>query len=282
MQFCFKQGTAAGIGSFLNNSFTRDPLPSNGKLLYCLKKLWIAKADTVDMRLRNPYLTRSRVYLKAELYFEKNGDYYPLYRFDSVFMFPKQISFFSTKWVEQALAASLGRLKDCNPEKIVKRTSMKNTEMDHYYFDENYTAISHNPAPAKGVYLNAEQFKNNQPAYADFEISLDNVVDIMRVKEKDGTYTIIKNDWGFCDGEHLFMRMGLNYFRLFKAGDTYDLYATDRIKSPYPNDMIHVTGGGAGADLISAAILEALNSTKKTRLGELKPFQLDMETGMVY
>jgi len=282
-QFCFEQNASIAIASFFNKSYKRDSLQTDGTLLYCLKKCWLANADTIDPNLRNPNQTRSRLYLKAELFFEKDSLCYPLYRFDSVFTYLKPLNTASAGWVEEALTASLGKLNGLSPEKVTRRNHLPRNGMSSYYADEQQTAISHLAIPAKGVYLTIEQFKNNRPAHTDYEISFDKTADIMRVKEADGNYAIITKDWGFCDGEQCFIRLGPNYFRLFKTGNTYEVYGTPRLElsTRYYTPIVYGPSVGTGGTLLSMALAEALKSDN-TKLAKLRPFQLDMETGKVY
>ncbi|HSC36682.1 MAG TPA: hypothetical protein VLD19_02375 [Chitinophagaceae bacterium] len=284
MQYCFKNGAVNEIAGFLNHSYNLHQEPGGQKLLYCLKKLWIINADTVNMQVRYPAQTRTRLYLKAELYLAKDSCFYPLYRFDSVFIFPKPTTSFSIKWVEETLLQSLERIKSLRPEKVMRRTCVRQSDMNGYYSEEKRTAVAVADTPQKGVYMNVEQFKNNRPAYTEYEITFDKLADVMRVKDNEGNYTLISKDWGFCDGRQFFIRLGPNYFRLFKMGDTYDLYGTSRmeigqIRTPTP--LVYGPGISAGGSFLSAALGEALKSDK-SRLGKLKPLQLDMETGMVY
>ena len=113
------------------------------------------------------------------------------------------------------------------------------------------------------------------------------LVDVMRVKDKDSNYTVISKDWGFCDGTHFFMRLGSNYFRLFKTGDTYELFGTPDLYAGSGQHGAPITyfpsnvPVSPGAALAGAALGAALQNNK-THLGKLKPLQLDMETGTVY
>ncbi|HEY4151356.1 MAG TPA: hypothetical protein VGM41_20600 [Chitinophagaceae bacterium] len=283
LKFSFKKNAAAEITHFLNSAVTHTPAPEGQEIVYCLKKLWIVSADTTNRDLPRPFVTRSKLYLKAELYMKKDSCYYPLYRFDSVFVYDKPITSFSIKWVAESLLKSLNPLKDLAPEKVAKRPYTHLSDMNSYYADEKQLPVISTATPQKGVYLNAEQFKNNQPAYTDFEVVFDDLVDEMKIKDKQGNTTILTKDWGFCDGNQFFMRMGSNYFRLFKMGYTFDLYGTSRLdmQTRYRSQAIPAGGMSPATALFTVVLAEALKKDK-SRLGKLKPLQLDMETGSVY
>jgi len=276
-QLCFDNGAATDIAFFLNQSFIPGSPQSAQKLLYCLKKCWLTHTDTTDEYNHKFNTNSSKFYLKAELYLEKDSTCYPLYRFDSVFTYKKNPGSSSDNWIKKALLASLQNLNSVNPEKVVKRTSLKRAGINGYYADENHTVINTVTTPAKGVYLNIDQFKNNRPYYTSYEISYEKTVDIMRVKEHDGNFSVIKTDWGYCDGEHFFMRIGQNYFRLFKCGYTYELNGSDLMDIGDPGSSNYTTDG-YWAPLLSGD----RRISKGMGLGRLKPLQLDMETGKVY
>ena len=278
-KYCFKNNMAASLAYFLNNSVTPVSLQPGQKLLYCLKKCWMINIDTSYDNIFALEVPRSKLYFAAELYLEKDSICYPLYRFDSLFIYNRQMSFYSGKWIGEALLRSLHRLQDLDPTRVVKRSSLRRSEINSYYADEKHTALASLPAPVKGVYLTIAQFKNNQPAFTDFEINYDKLVDIMRIKDTDGNYKPTTKDWGYSDGENCFMRLGQNYFQLFKTGDTYELYGAiiHHDVSSYTMPAPYLATGAAAGVMPMTTV-----RNNRYYLDKLRPLQLDMETGKVY
>ncbi|MBS1563815.1 MAG: hypothetical protein JST39_05470 [Bacteroidetes bacterium] len=95
----------------------------------------------------------------------------------------------------------------------------------------------------------------------------------------------MKNAWGFCNEGRVYIRMGDNFFPLFKCGATWDLYGTTNMRMHISQGGLAIVQGNALASLFATALSAALASSmsdKEPRLTSLEPLQLDIETGKVY
>jgi hypothetical protein len=140
--------------------------------------------------------------------------------------------------------------------------------------------------PAKGVYLKIDQFKNNTPAFTDFEILLNKVSDQIFVKGKRGIDSLIGDAWGYSDGKMAYCRIGQNYFPLFKCGNNFDLYVPKNFVQQNPLVSNFRPRGGTDAGSVTAGLVclaaAELLSLIKTSSIQLKPAQLDLDTGKFY
>jgi hypothetical protein len=131
------------------------------------------------------------------------------------------------------------------------------------------------------VYVTFEDFKNNRPAYDSFELKPGKLSDILYIRETDGKTYVKKEVWGFYDGENFYVRMGLNFFPIYRINETWEFYGT--------NVVVDRSASGAGwfssMPLAYALALEGSRATMgetPVRLKNLRPFHIDMETGEIF
>jgi hypothetical protein len=149
--------------------------------------------------------------------------------------------------------------------------------------------------PRKGVYLTFNQFKNNQPAFADFDVSLSENADAIFVKGKILQDSAIIDAWGFSDGKNTYIRVNSNFFLLLKAADNFEFYSFEEIKKhtpfattgpevpysgqkyyPFNDPQMNRVNGAAGA--LASGIMNRI--TVKTR--EMMLLSLNPDTGKIY
>jgi len=284
MKLCFTNGINNETGSFLNNYLQKNFTQSSQSLVLSIRKLWVGKYDTLIMDKRTA--TIQVAFCKVEFYLKESECYYPLYRFDSSIIFKTNLSEALFGTVEDLLMASLRRALIFDYSKIRPSSCISKNSIDSFNSYRQSFPVSNTVQPAKGVYLKFEQFKNNTPAFTDFELKLGAASDQIYVKGKNGNDSLITNAWGYCEGERSFCRIGYNYFPLFKCGKNFDLYGPKDfiVQNPFTaiyRPYLWYNANPATAGLVTLAAAELLSMIKTTSV-KLKPLQLDMESGKLF
>ena len=125
----------------------------------------------------------------------------------------------------------------------------------------------------KGLYMTYEQFLNNAPSTANFEIKKDKLTDALFVINSSGTYELTRKVWGYCDGENMFIKSGEKYFQLCRVNNTFYFYGAKKIRKSVFNDP-------GTASLLNLAT----NTNRKITKYSLPyfAFQLDITDGNFY
>jgi hypothetical protein len=266
MRLCFTDGFQKSVSSFINTYLKDNLNPTGNSVLACIKKFW-TNSDDIDFRT---------IFLRIDFYIKTDSCYYPLYRFDDTFSEKSNKFSEPDEFIEKAIISSISKLY------IPKPIS---PEMRRLHFEQ---LVLKEKIPVKGVYLNFVQFKNNQPAYTDFETDLAELTDVIFVKGKNVKDSAITDAWGFCDGENTFIRIAMNYFPIFRCGNTFDLYGFNKIteKQFFPVTPYSSIGrdpyysqGVAGA--LSIGLSELLGMIK-SKSKNLRPYQINMDNGEFY
>lgn len=125
----------------------------------------------------------------------------------------------------------------------------------------------------KGLYLTYQQFLNNTPSVADFKIEKEKFTDGLFVINSSGTYELIRNVWGYCDGQNMYIKSGEKYFQLCRVNNTFYFYGAKNVNKSVHNDP-------GTASLFNLAT----NSDRKITKYYISyyPFQLDIVDGNFY
>lgn len=273
MKLCLKNGLKQDVSTFLNKYLNGNFNPFGNSVLACIKKCWTSTYDSS--------IIFYKTFFKIEFYIKKDSCYYPILRFDSTLFHKRVFKMQPSKIIEEVIIASIKKLSATNNNTTNLRNLSLN-EIDSFNNQSQTIPAIKEKTARKGVYLNFFQFKNNQPAYTSFEISFDERADAIFVKGTNLKDSSITDSWGISDGENMYIRIKANYFPLFRIGYTFDLYGFDKITEtrfyPGPPRSIY---GNTTAGLIDVGI-QGLLGLIKTKSKNLKPYQLDMDTGELY
>jgi hypothetical protein len=249
------------------------------------QKPWNISTDSVE--------TASTLMTTIDLILKKGTAYYLLYRFDSSFsklqsmawgqnpdvlelgvnriitgsMANSKVSKSAGELTKEALAAALAGLVRADTtvkDIMLRKRRFTRKELDDYYTRPYRIPILQDSILHRGVYLSFNDFKNNDPAIADFKIENDKLTDQLYVRQADGQWTIRNDDWGYCDGKNLFIRSVTNYFLLQRRGNAFYIYGSRRLTRT-PNLQFGNT----------------LHASRKFYV-ELRPYQLDWDNGELY
>lgn len=215
-QLVFNKSAAAEIAAYLNSQYARAGAPFTA--LVILRTLWLSDANNPRAEvLRHPErrLQRTHIRLKAEIYAIRDGRYIPVLRFDTL----------QTAWKRRILqersfyyewGLNLALLFDDMADSATLLTPGK--EDNNRFVDLNdirqfnasrFDAPIGETPPARGVYANFEEFRNNTPSIQDFEVKLENNDRLLYIRESGMAY-YSHDAWGYCDGKDIYiMRDGV-------------------------------------------------------------------------
>ncbi len=273
--------TVSEVSSFLRDYLgVKENVSGIGvKVLMVIRKLWLSNAadqDPVAINPKNPGDAWLRgVLAKFEFYVNTGDGYFPLYRFDTLYTGHEKIDA-KNSYLPGVLAMSVQRLanKPMN-DMIVNRKKMSLEDIDAYNKHQMQVPILQNGAYKKGVYKTFNEFKMNAPSFTDYEIQKDKYTSTIFVKGANGDYPV-RDNWGYSDGEHLYVHSADTYFELIRRQNTFvcngaKALSRYRIVNAGNAIALGILGGGVGRQ-----------NKKVVYLLNLRPFELDMDTGEIF
>ncbi len=246
--------------NFINDYFQFSKTDSTGIVVMILKKMWLTdELDIIeDDFLNDKKKGRGREYtsgikMKAEFYYKKEADYYPLYRYDSVFTDSFSVTVNGPYYIHDAIISSLSKLSSIDNKLSDLRNKRKLSweEIRQHKDDDFNIPVLKDTNLRRGVYATFDEFKNNNPSEINFEVRTERMSDILYIKQPDGKEFVARDNWGYCDGHKIFIRSSVNFFTLQRVGNAFYIYGSKTLNRKHPSHL------------------------KLT----LMPFQLDWDTG---
>jgi len=237
------------------------------EIVACLKKLWFTQ---------NMWQADNRsdggIIWEADFFEKENDKFIYLCQLDTTIIgnhserfqlnAPRLISLCLQSSAEK-INSSLHQLRE--PGKFVDIDNFKNK------FSEIPILLDHHKK--KGLYMNYEDFLNNTPSAANFEIDKDKYTDALFVTNAGGQSQLIRNVWGYCDGENMYIKSGEKYFQLCRVNNTFYFYGARDIKK-------YVYSDPGTARLLNVTT----NTNRKITKYYLSyhPYRMDIFTGNFY
>jgi len=129
-------------------------------------------------------------------------------------------------------------------------------------------------APQKGVYASVDEFLNNRPSIADYEIVKNRNTEMeLHIRDEEGKLYYTHKMWGFSDGTHCFVMMDGTLFPILPVQHTFYVLGSKEYKAlrapaplfiPFPGGFLY------GYTAVSETIIKKLNL-----------FRLDVQSGEV-
>ncbi|HET6255386.1 MAG TPA: hypothetical protein VFE32_15000 [Puia sp.] len=215
-QLIFERSTRGAIADYLNRHFACPGSPYTA--LVILRTLWLSDANYARAEyIRHPEhrLERTHIRLKAEIYAIRDERYIPVLRFDTLQTAMKRrilrerSSYF--EWGAN-LALLMNDLADSS-SRLAREKAVAGRWVDlddiRQFNASRFNAPIDDDQPARGVYANFEEFRNNTPSIQNFEIKLEDRKRLLYIRESGTTY-YTHDAWGYCDGKDIYiMRDGV-------------------------------------------------------------------------
>jgi len=249
----------------LEDEFKSGSRLASTKIIVCLKKLWIARHLTEE---NNHW--QGGIIWKADCFEKVNDTFVYLSGVDTVIKGGSNTNFIAKKLIPFCLQLTTSKIKSAIEDPGKKKA----------YVDINQFRINYHKIPVlqkgqkkKGLYLTYEQFLNDTPTPVNFEVERDKLSDALFVKNSKGNYELVRNLWGYCDGENRYIKSGEKYFQLCRYNNTFYFYGAKYIQK------------FVSEDIGTASVLNVVtNTNRKITKYTLNyyPFQLEISDGKFY
>jgi len=264
--------------------------------LVVLRTLWLSDANNVlEELVRNPekFNEKSKIRLKAEIYAEKDGEYIPLYRFDSLQITVRNTHTLMGKdlsgMLEQlADSATLVLAQKGGEGRKISRAAI--LEFNQSRFD---LSTGKDNSLSKGVYRSFEEFKNNTPAAIEGEIKKEKGNNFLYLKETDGHLYYTHSVWGYCDGKNVYIMNNGTLEPAWREGNAWYFFGqvrldpkkqgTPKLVAPVEGPAMNSSAGLAGNLALSLLPGNIGNADDPYRRdSHIHIFTVDMDTGKLY
>jgi hypothetical protein len=272
----YTAGLSTSLEQYIRQQYSFINTPNAPQLFAVLKKFRATTSyDNASETAKEPALIPA-VIAVIEFY-ERSGAGYKAISREEV-MIPTER--FTLKHINQSLKLVIDSCVVTAARKYRKMNSGRKTITLQQIESYNETAFTHKilneTTLHKGVYMTFDDFKNNSPAFTDYQFRAGSLEDLIYVKQGNGTEYPERNTWGYCDGYTVFINLSDNYIPLMRVGNTYNIFGakelTRRRNVKLGNVMLlGVLGGGLGSQ-----------NKKVTYTLIPKAYQLDMHTGDIY
>ena len=218
-----KKPLTTSIENYFRNNVLFTP-GSNKILVIVLKTLWMHEMKSGEENqedLNNEKQNISKYILKADLYSAENGNYQALIRTDTIFSDPRPLREVVIPFLSTSLDYIGCKLASVNLDQMFlkKNKISENDVMNYYELRFKKPRILHDTLQ-RGIYLTFKDFLYNQPSAYTFSLEQDEKSDYLYIEE-NGQEKLFTDFWGFSDGDHLYIRLGVNFFKLTRNNNTY-------------------------------------------------------------
>jgi hypothetical protein len=274
----FNTPSSATFTSALNDYFSKSLDASSSKtLVIIVKTFWLQQGydDALeDKKVKNNDIAqrdRSGVcFTDFEIFVKEDTAYKALLKLD--YEFPLRA--YRRKRLDGAFFncfdSLVQKISTMNIEStLAKKRIFSQAEIETNYSKRFQLPILEKQNSQRGVFLTFADFKQQKISHPDFTIRQGKLTDQVYAGND-----VLLQYWGFFDGKDYYIRIGYNFFRMVRQNNTFDLMGAKYISNSYntnPNSYYR-----------NEPTIGASNGMRGSLHIELKPFQLDMETGEVY
>jgi hypothetical protein len=278
-----KGGNAYGIERYYNEYYAGSFTPNGFELLIVMKRFWLsgdAKSNNNRVELANSVGAGNSIYCKWEYYLGKDGKYLPVKRIDSILVIDVNLAkHIDAEFAERrepnfkfALKALIELLDYSNAVKQFDLQPKKTLDEIHAFNKRmNQVPVLLDSGFKKGVYLSFDDFKNNRPSIVEFrekKMHYGKLNNHTEIYLEDMNGQTISNYWGFSDGTTFRYGM-LGNDKIYRINNTFCFFI--KVVGYRIDQGTEGQYGGSG-----------ITNTSKDKYEVWVPFQIDMETGIIY
>jgi hypothetical protein len=266
-----KGGASKAIEGYYNDYYNRSFTQNGFELLIVMKRFWAScmnNARSKRVELTSKITMDKYLYCKWEYYLGRNGEYIPVKRIDTVMEENEDVRLKLREGFGERRSSLLKfQLKAMIEvfsfeQAVLKFDQMKKMsieEINTYNAKRNQLPILQSNSFAKGVYMSYDEFKNNSPSIVDFKESkmrygLFNKENYLENNKGE----IISDFWGYSDGEK-FRYGALGSEKIYRRENAFEFFSKAK-------NILYSDDEGEP------------KSYKEVWI----PFQIDMETGLIY
>jgi hypothetical protein len=279
-RICHSNTLGDEITHFLADFFNGRLNQSGDTLFVQVKKFWIRNYDILNHDSYSKSV-RNGIDIKIEFYLRQGTCNYALYKFDSVIIQKGISQKIAGELMNKALIASMQKLLQLSNSGIAKRRCISSSQIDSFNKIYQNLGIHDVRIARKGIYLTVDELKNNKPSFADYSLELGSTADLLFVKGRTLKDSVITDALGFSDGNYMFVRMGQNFYPIYKCGDNFELYGIQKTgtpSAPYRNTLPMDPRNPVSTTMINMGV-SALFNRIDFQSSKIRLFALDLESG---
>lgn len=260
---------------------------SDQSLLIVIRHLWLKDLSFQEMyqkhltvNYQTPVNGYSECIAKLEVYAQRDKDYIPLFRIDSIFGVEQYLKKEGKSLLTAPFIYCLQKLTRLNYTKVAASSQRLSWEQIQQFTTQTwqYPILTDTPRQ-RGIYLTYADFLNNKVSTRDFEVEHGDFTDELYLVEKEAR-RLLTNFWGYCDGGKLFIRQDRSFYELTRQGNTFGFIA-DTYEQQVPGNY-KVPGSNPGDIMVNAGIIGLAELIGSANKPTFKPCQLNLETGKPY
>jgi hypothetical protein len=274
----FQPGLSGFLNALLNNPQVAHHNANNDKLICYIKRFRLTELNsTYQINAKKERQLQIRSTIEA-LYFYDNK-LYPAFRNDTSFL--QLLSENKTAYfiIDSLLNAFTKKASKINKEKILKKKSYSEKDVDSIYKQRFNLPILSAASFKKGVYRSSKEFFNNAPSISEYEWKREKNVNILYTKDENNQFIVSqKGVFGFCDGKNIWLKADKSFYPAFRRENTFECNAPLYLKRIVNNNSIPII-----VPLSSGFVYITIPSKYSSAYHkDVSVYQLDMETAEFY
>lgn len=222
--------------------------------------------------------------IKIDFYLQKEDGYHPWFRFheDYISTEKKPVDHID-EIISEAIDFAFQKLTEADKAVISSNSKLVSPEeIEAVNQQALQLPILLTDSLKKGVYKSFKEFTNNSPSIPDYRIEK-NERSSKLIVEKDGQEFPVKNIWGFCDGERIFIQCNNNFFQLARIENSFFSMAAKSYSDKLQINPVKLATEMALIVVFPTGAYLAPNSLEVNKYYQrLNPYLLNMETGELY
>jgi len=258
---------------------------SNSSLYIFVKHLWIQPTTELEFAKQKLYDAgmdndTSYVSCKATLesFILKDDLFYPLHRIDSSFLIEGKMDEKSNYIVSLPFQLLINKLNEIDLSRNRKPVDYK-TVIRHYK-DRFSSPRMQTDTMVRGVYKTYKDFLSNNISNPSFIIKYQKLGRHRFILDEE-EQELLHNIWGYYDGEKLFIKLGTSFYELIRENNSFEFVGSKNLIRFNNTQGVYVPAPHPGF-LVGGAVLDEVSKIKNIKAKNIRPLQLNMETGEPY
>lgn len=282
----FPQPTAAYLSETMQKFYNSNP-DTKENVAFVLKHLWVSERLVTPATYARSLLIGSIDYLSfcyvnVDCYAESNGQYKLIGKIDTVVSVRKWIVNAADDLIKKTFFEAISKANV-----FFKNRNNAETSIDRERLIANYKSGFDFPVLkaanlTKGVYLNYNEFLNNNPSVKGFEVVKTKKTEI--IKSENIADSVLARSWGYSDGTTLNIRVANNYYRAVRLANTFEIAGPRELATMYSGEEIslQITLAVFFQDFVRGGLIISAMGGHNRIMKELVPYQLNIKEGTLY
>ena len=166
---------------------------------------------------------------------------------------------------------------------LQKKRKFSADEVKKHYDDRWNKPILKTDTLSSGVYRSFSEFINNRPSIRGYSIQKTKLADVLYSSGDGGEAIPLRDVWGYCDGQRIFIKSGENFFMLVKKQNSFYFLGSRELTkaAPLNENQSTIQRPFPYVDRYAGPEMQAFGNDHYLT-NRLEPLKVDMEKGSVY